>query len=314
MEVFSVSAGQTMVLFTLIIAGFLLARIKAVPENTAQVLSKLENNIFVPALVMLTFINNFTAERIGAAGGLFVCGLVTCVIMMGISVLIVRFFSRDEYIRRIYTYGLVFSNFGFMGNAVVSAVFPEYFTDYLIFTLPMWMLIYMWGVPFLLIPPKDGKRSVAGRVKALINPMFIALVIGILIGILKIKLPDFIMKVLDSASDCMSPVAMLLTGVTLASTPMKKMLSVKSIYAVSFVRLLVFPLLTIGFLLLIPVDKNVAVCAVCAMAMPLGLNTIVVPRAYGLDTSVAAGMTFVSHLMSVITIPAVFWLMMKVAL
>lgn len=313
MEVFSASAGQTLVLFTLIVAGYLLARIKAVPDSTAQVLSKLENDIFVPALVMLTFINNFTAERIGAAGGLFAFGLVMSVIMIGISVFIVRLFSHDEYIRHIYTYGLVFSNFGFMGNAVVRAVFPEFFTDYLIFTLPMWMLIYMWGVPFLLIPSKDGKHTVAGRLRAFVNPMFIALVTGILIGILKIELPDFIMKVLNAASDCMSPVAMLLTGVTLAGTPLKKMLSVKSIYAVSIVRLVVFPLLTIGVLSLIPVGKNMAVCAVCAMAMPLGLNTIVIPRAYGLDTSVAAGMTFVSHLLSVATIPAVFWFMMKIA-
>ena len=42
--------------------------------------------------------------------------------------------------------------------------------------------------------------------------------------------------------------------------------------------------------------------------MPLGLNTIVVPAAYGKDTSVAAGMALVSHLLSCITIPVIFML------
>ena len=48
------------------------------------------------------------------------------------------------------------------------------------------------------------------------------------------------------------------------------------------------------------------VCAVCAIAMPLGLNTIVIPSAYGKDSTVAAGMAIISHLLSCITIPLVF--------
>ena len=43
--------------------------------------------------------------------------------------------------------------------------------------------------------------------------------------------------------------------------------------------------------------------------MPLGLNTLVIPAAYGKDTSAAAGMALVSHLLSCITIPLVFLLM-----
>ncbi|HAY97711.1 MAG TPA: permease, partial [Ruminococcaceae bacterium] len=44
----------------------------------------------------------------------------------------------------------------------------------------------------------------------------------------------------------------------------------------------------------------------CATAMPLGLNTVVFPAAYGGDTTPGAGMALVSHLISVITIPVMF--------
>jgi predicted permease len=46
--------------------------------------------------------------------------------------------------------------------------------------------------------------------------------------------------------------------------------------------------------------------------MPLGLSTIVIPGGYGKDTSVAAGMTLVSHLLSAVTIPCIFYLLMNV--
>ena len=65
MEILSTTLGQMVVLFLLILIGFLLAKLKAVPENTAVVLSKLENNLFVPALVMGTFVSNFTVEKLG---------------------------------------------------------------------------------------------------------------------------------------------------------------------------------------------------------------------------------------------------------
>ena len=42
------------------------------------------------------------------------------------------------------------------------------------------------------------------------------------------------------------------------------------------------------------------------IAMPLGLNTIVIPAGYGKDTSDAAGLALVSHLLSCITIPIIF--------
>jgi predicted permease len=42
--------------------------------------------------------------------------------------------------------------------------------------------------------------------------------------------------------------------------------------------------------------------------MPLGLNTVVIPAAYGRDTSVAAGMALVSHVFSLVTVPLMLML------
>ena len=150
------------------------------------------------------------------------------------------------------------------------------------------------------------------RLKSFANPMFVAMLLGILIGVSGFKLPACIEQVVDVTGSCMSPVAMLLTGITVAKMDMKKVLSLKSIYIVSLIRLIVFPACFIGLFYLFPAAKNIVVCTVCSLAMPLGLNTIVVPRGYGKDTSVAAGMALVSHLLSAATIPVIFYFMMKI--
>ena len=104
----------------------------------------------------------------------------------------------------------------------------------------------------------------------------------------------------------MSPIAMLLTGITIAKIDLRKTFKNISVYTVSVIRLLIIPLASVGILALLPLSYELALCTVCSLAMPLGLNTIVVPSAYGKDTSVAAGMALISHLLSCLTIPLVF--------
>ena len=84
----------------------------------------------------------------------------------------------------------------------------------------------------------------------------------------------------------------------------------KSIYIVTVLRLIVYPLVFGGIALLvrnyvIDFDVTIFQCFVISIAMPLGLNTIVIPAAYGRDTSVPAGMALVSHSLSIATIPLV---------
>ena len=306
MTVFTATLNQTAFLFLFIVMGYILSRWKFVPDNAQAVLSKLENCIFIPALVLGTFINNFTRAKLGATWELLLGSLALAVIAVFLSLLCVRFCSKDPYERNIYTYGLCFSNFGFMGNAVVSALFPAVFLEYLIFTLPLWSLIYLWGVPVLLLGDSSGKPSLAQRLKNFANPMFVCTILGMLIGLLGIPIPQFIGSAVSTAGSCMSPVAMLLTGMTIAQFDLREVLRIKSVYLVTVLRLLVFPLLFLGAMLLIPMPETFATCAVCSLAMPLGLNTIIIPSALGKDTKVASGMALVSHILSCLTIPVIF--------
>ena len=314
MNIFIPTVNQMAFLFTLIVIGYVLAKLNIVPKNSAGVLAKLENTIFIPGLVLGTFIQHFTKERIGSAWKLFVGSFLIMIIIIPLAILVSKLCAKDKYTQNIYTYGLSFSNFGFMGNAVVSAIFPEIFLEYLIFTLPLWILIYLWGVPSLLI--SDGsKQSFAQKIKAFVNPMFICMIIGMVIGILSISIPEWTTSVITTAGNCMSPIAMLLTGMTVASISLKKVFTNIGVWAVTIVRLAIFPLIFIGIFAVLPLTDSYntfVICAICSLAMPLGLNTIVIPSAYGRDTTVASSMALVSHLASCISIPLVFMLLMNV--
>ena len=199
-----------------------------------------------------------------------------------------------------------FSNFGFMGNAVVSSLFPDIFFEYLIFTLPLWMIIYLWGVPKLLIAESGKKQTFRENIKAFINPMFVAMLIGMVIGLLDIHIPQWAMSLINTSGSCMSPIAMILTGVVVSTISPKKTFTNVRIYIVSLIRLVVMPMIFIVVSHFIEMPETIYICALCSLAMPLGLNTIVIPSALGKDSSVAAGMAVISHLLAAVTIPLIF--------
>jgi len=312
MDLFAPTISRMIFLFAFIIIGYIVTKTGQLPSSSANILSKMENMIFIPALVLGTFIKNFTVDKISSTWKILLFSLALEIIIIVITLFVVKLCARDKYTQKIYTYGLCFSNFGFMGNAVVSTIFPEIFTEYIIFTLPLWSLIYIWGAPTLLIGDDGKKQTWKSRLKPFLNPMFIAMIIGMLIGLSGLKVPDTITSVITVAGDCMSPIAMLLTGITLAGINLSGTLKKKSIYAVSILRLLIYPLVFIGLFAIIPCNETLVICTICSLAMPLGLNTIVIPSAYGKDTSVAAGMALVSHLASVVTIPLIFTLLRSI--
>jgi predicted permease len=248
---------------------------------------------------------NFTVERLGSTKSLLLGSLLIEIIVIPVSIFLVKILAKDKYTRNIFLYGLCFSNFGFMGNAIVSSLFPGVFMEYILFTLVLWVAIYLWGVPFLL-GDDEQKPTFLKSLKNFINPMFISMILGMLIGIFDITMPSSITSLVDGLGACMSPIAMLLTGMTLAKSNIREILRPWNIYVVSVIRLIVFPLIFVLVAKFVPMEENLKICALCSLAMPLGLNTIVIPSAYGRDTKIASGMMLVSHLLSIITIPIIF--------
>lgn len=312
------------VLALFMIIGFVVAKLGIVDKGATALLSKLENNVFLPALVLYTFMANLNAASLSQSWKLLLFSLIAELIIIPIAITSARLASKDGFIRRMYTYGLSFANFGFMGNAVVQALFsPAFYQSYVIFTLPLWTLIYVWGIPGLLIEREANAEEKRGALSEALrffrSPMFIALLIGAVAGItglgeILLSLNGgkgiFVTQVVKICGDCMSPIAMMMTGITFAFIDIKRILSDISIYAVTALRLIAYPLVFGGIAVLlqryvIPFDSTVLNCFIISIAMPLGLNTIVVPAAYGRDTSVPAGMALISHALSIVTIPLI---------
>lgn len=309
LETFKATLSPALVMLMCMLIGFIMNKKKLAPENSATVLSKLENYVCVPALLINTFMTRCTIASLRENYVLVLYSIAAFFFALLIALPLGKAFTRDDkYKRGIYSYAMAFGSFGFMGNAIVPAVLGSIDSDilykYLLFTLPLQTAVNTWGI-VILIPSGEEKKN---PLKNLLNPIFFSIILGIILGITNAVeiLPVFVIDTIDYFKDCMGPLAMFLTGFIVAGYPMRELLSYKKIYLVTVLRLIIIPAVLLSVLFLLRAPKIVITLAFFAYATPLGINTVVFPAAYGGETRTGASMAMISHVLCVITIPVLF--------
>lgn len=307
-DVFTATLSQMMVMLLCIVIGFILNKKKLSPEDTATVLSKLETYVLSPALILNTFSRYCTVDSLKKQYPLVLYCAIAIVIAIGLAYLLSPLFAKKGYNRCIYRYALTFGNFGFMGNAIVPAILgAEKLYEYMLFSLPAYIGVYTWGLA-ILIPRSTGKSN---PLKNLLNPSMIAVALGVTLGLTGAAeyMPSFFNDTLAGLGSCMGPIAMVLTGFVIGDYSFKTLLQDKKVYAASVLRLLILPALFILMLKLLGANNTVLTMCLFVFGTPLGLNTVVFPASYGGDTATGASMAMISHVLGVITIPAMFALL-----
>ncbi len=304
MEIFTSVIFQIAVLFSFILIGFILCRCRLLPQQTSEVFSKLENRILMPAVVINTFRTNCTVKNISEKWIFIAYSAVILVFCIIAGSIISKFLGKTEYLKKIYRYSLSVSNFGFVGTAMVSGIYGadsiELF-DYLMFTLPLNLFTYSVGIAWLV--PNGGKSF---SLKSFINPIFISLFIGAILGLLNMPKFELVTTIISSAADCMAPIAMILTGFVIGGYSFISLFGQWRTYVVTALRLIVFPSVAVVVLKLLNTPSEIIVATLCAHAMPLGLNTVIIPSAYGEPPETGASMALVSQISAVFTIPVLF--------
>lgn len=303
-KTFTATLSPMLVMFLCMALGYFANKLKLAPENTATVLSKLENYFLVPSLILNTFMTYCSVESVKQEYSLMLWCLLVLVMAVVISWPLSGMFSRGGYTREVYKYALTFANFSFMGNAIVPAILgQEMLYKYMLFILPLNIAVYTGGV-IVLIPRGEGKSIL----KSLLNPIFVSIILGAVLGLVGAKphIPLFVTNTIGNLASCMGPLAMVLTGFVVADFDFGKLLKNTKVYFATLLRLIVLPAIFVATLILLGAEDTAVIMAFFAFGTPLGLNTVVFPAAYGGDTSTGASMAMISHTLCIITIPFMF--------
>lgn len=295
-EVFGNTIGQLAILFGFIIAGIIIGRLRILPEDAAGTLSKLLTIFFMPALTFRSCATNCKMENIMQYITYISISAAVIIVLFFISKLLACRFAKNDSEIGIYSYALTVSNCGYMGYPMMLAMFGDLMLfKMMIVGIPVNIYIYTLGMGMM----ATGKISL----RSLINPVFIATMLGIVFGLSGLTLPSIADEFLSGAANCMSPVAMLVSGLVMSRLPFKKLFGDVRAYIVALLRLIILPAVLVAVLYLLGVGEELLVIMLVLNAMPIGMNTIVFPEAHGIDGTSGAKLVLVSNILCIITIP-----------
>lgn len=297
---------QMLILFLIMLVGFICRKKKIISNEGSKVLSAIVVNVANPALILSASINkeSFVKGKELLFVALLSLGIYAFLLIVSkLVVLLLRVNSKEAGTYRVMT---VFSNIGFMGFPLISAV---YGSDALLyasfFLIPYNVLIYTWGISAM---TNDNQKETSGNKIAwnkIMNIGVIACIITIIIYLSQIRVPDFIESTITSISNLTAPLSMIVIGDSIALMDVKKLITDKKLIIFAIVKQIFIPI--IGVLIIKSMNISFEMIGVCLvmLATPVGSMTAMLAQQYEGDYEFASKGVALTTLMSVATIPLV---------
>lgn len=294
-----------LLLFIYMLCGVIIRRAGIIRNDNRQGVVRLLMDVAMPMMVLSAFNNPVTANEIRSSLWIMAIALAGCVV----TGIIGRFAWRNqpESKRKVLMYGSMFSNAGNAGLPVVSLVFgPMGVFLASMYLIPPRILQWTVGLGLFIKPQKGGwVRNV------LLNPMVVVVYIGFILMAFNWQIPGVFGTAIENIGAITGPLSMILIGATLSDINVRVLLD-KAVWLISFLRLIAFPALFVLILKLLGADTMTMNIGVILLAMPVASNTAAISERYGGDHVFASVCVSVSTLLSVITVPAITWLIQLV--
>ncbi len=299
--------SQVCILMLLIAVGFVAAKAKIMTAEGTKCCTDIALIIVTPCVIIKSLIREYSGEIMKSLAKAFVLTLLVQVLMIFLSMLLLH--SKDKEKERVLRFGSIFANCGFMSLPLQQVILGDDGTLYGSAYIIMFNLV-VWSYGVFLI---SGDKKYIQPKKLFISPGIIGLLIGIIIFIFSVPIPDIVYSSLNYLSAIYTPLPMLIIGYHLAqSNVLNAFRDIRCIFSV-FLSLIVYPLAALGLLYLIGVRGTLLVSVIISVSAPVAAITTMFSSKFGGDTELSVDMVSLSTVFSLGTMPLVIYIAQLIA-
>ena len=294
---------QVSVLMLMIAVGFIAAKTGIMTEAGAACCTDIALIIATPCVIIKSLARRFDAAVMKSLLLAVALTLLVQVLMITLGTLLLR--SKDLRRQRTLRFGSIFANCGFMSlplqEVMLGADGTLYGSAYVImFNLVVWS----YGVYLI----SGDKRYIQPK-KLFVNPGIAGLLIGLIIFVFSVPVPRVLSSTVNYLAAIYTPLPMLIIGYHLSKTNVLKAFKDFQCIIAVLLRLIVYPLVSLGVLYLFGIRGTLLVSAIISLSAPVAAVTTMFSSKFGGgDTALSVDMVSLSTVLSIITMPAVITL------
>ena len=296
---------NVLVIVVLAIPGYVLRKVKLLPDKAASVFAVLLLFIAQPFLMISSLLNKtFEPAMLANFGWIFLFAVVLQFIVYFAARLSFHG-CREEASRRACVACSYLGNVGFMGIPVMQMLFPG--NDELVLYTVIYNIAFNAMTWTLGVYAITGVRRCINPVKIVLNPPTIAVIVALPLFFCNVAIPETVMQPISYLGNMTLPLSMIILGVRLADMRLIRLINDWKVYLVAIVKLVVAPLLSLGILVLVslvvPLDRFVILALFIIAAMPSASSALNFAEMYQGDVETAAAATLMNTILCILTIP-----------
>lgn len=290
----------------IMLLGFCLGKWKMISTKTNQELTNLLLTVFMPASLFVAFPSEYDEFTLN----LFTSGLVAGVLVMLMLIILSKIIFNKLWLKGDLRYesqfGLIFNNATFLGYPIVASTFgPTGVIAYCGFIIAFNVALFSYGIWLFehKLTPKLIKSVVT-------NPNIIAVLIGMVLFLSGLQLPNFITDAVSYVGGATTPLSIICIGFMLSRADFKSILKKWRLAVTAITQLIIGPAIT--FLMLTWLRFPVEVIAVCTLiqALPTATSLGLFATKYGGNNIEASELVTISTIFSIFTMPLMVFLLL----
>ena len=279
MELAVITAKQVAELLLMILAGAVCCKAGVFKPKEKSVLANLLLYLVVPAMVLDSYMVEYDPATFHNL--MLAFGLGALVLLVGLGVAFLASFKVQKDARAILWFACAFSNAGYMGFPLIKALFGSEGLLYASGFVTIFNIL-IWTIGYVVVSGQvDPKQTVKAR----------------------IPLPEVLTGPIGAIGDMNTPLSMIITGATIASSDLKKLLKNKNLFLTWGVRMLGVPAVELLIFALLGLHGTVPTIVLLLEACPCAAITTMFAIQFHHDEELAAGAVVFSTLSSILTLP-----------
>jgi malate permease and related proteins len=303
---------QIAILGVMVLVGVVGTKARVIDQSLKDGIARLVFNITLPLMIVTTYAKTDLTPQLILNGTLVILlSIVSFFFLYLLGAASTRLQGMNSRQGTINTLHTMFGNSVFLGFPLLNALFPggEAIFYATLFFLVSNSVMWTFGVYFFC---REMDNSASKKLKQLLNPNTISFVIGIFIMLIHFDIPEVVMTPLYGMGQTTNYLSMLYIGAMLAQTNIRGTLARRSVYILSFNKLVSGPaLLAVFFVSIlrvfhIEISPLAFSVVILEAGMPCMALVVVLAKKFGADDYLATENLFISTILSIFTLPALY--------
>ncbi len=291
-----------MTLFALVVVGYVAGKLGYLGGDFDRQLSRLVINITCPALILSSAMTGELPDRQFILP-LLLISVVTYLLLAGAAFLFPRYLTKNKADEGPIGFALMFGNVGFMGYPVVASIFGHEAVFYAA-VLNVVNTFAVFTIGTVLITGRGEVEGERFQKKVLYSTPMLAAYLTMAIVALRIDhIPAAISQPLTMLGNITVPAALLIIGSSMSNLSLRTMLGNRTVYATSLMRLAILPVAVHFLMRMLGFSDFVVNINTLVIAMPVATYGTILCLKYEKDTTTMTEVTFITTLLSMISIP-----------